>query len=213
MLYLILFAVCALAISPPSSAANFSLCLSQLSTEEVNGQQVFTAHSSETCAAVSLRFQLGFDASSTSKPMHHGLDGSWSASLSPPPGALLRWSMAAYDSAGRQLCSADGAPVVALASQAGGRPGAALPTMHWFVSNPAAARTDAGVSSTMIFFDSQDGSGFRRYANVSAHRTGSERHDPRGNLFNRGKSKGAHSLEGWSARRRAALLPPTARPL
>lgn len=193
MLYLILFAVCALAIpsssfSSPPSGANFSLCLSQLSTEELNGQQVFTArclssNSPSPCAAVSLRFQLGFDASSTtSKPMHHGLDGSWIASLSPPPGALLRWSMAAYDSAGRQLCSADGAPVVALASLSGGRPGAALPTLHWFVSNPAAARTDAGVSSSMIFFDSQDGSGFRRYANVSAHRTGASR--PRHPAYN-----------------------------
>ena len=160
-------------------------CLSEVASREENGLQLFTAHCPDA-DAVSLRYRLGFETDGHSQPMNRGVDGSWSVSLSPPTASLIRWSVATYAS-GKEKAAADGAPVVALISQAGG-PSSSVPTLHWFVKDPAAARSDAATTG-MLFFDAEDGSGLRSYQNVSVHRTGSERHDPRGSLFNKQKSK------------------------
>ena len=56
------------------------------------------------------------------------------------------------------------------------------------MADPEAARWDAAVDCE-VFFDAGDGSGLVYHRHVTTHRTGSERKDPKANLWARGKSK------------------------
>jgi hypothetical protein len=94
--------------------------------------------------------------------------------------------VAAADAAGRELASASGSPaivgVTALAAES------RLPSLHWYVADAEGARGDAPVPCE-VFFDAGDGAGLRYYGNATTHRTGSERKDPKANLWAKGKSK------------------------
>ena len=103
-----------------------------------------------------------------------------------PAGTLLRGSVSAADAGGASLGSAAAPPSVVAAAAVAAE--SRLPTLHWFVSDPEAARWDAPVPCE-VFFDAQDGSGLRYYGNVTTHRTGSERKDPKANLWGKDKSK------------------------
>jgi len=87
---------------------------------------------------------------------------------------------------GGAFASASAAPALVAPSVVNGE--SRLPTLHWFLTDPEAARWDAAVPCE-VFFDAQDGSGLVYHHHVTTHRTGSERKDPKANLWARGKSK------------------------
>jgi hypothetical protein len=102
-----------------------------------------------------------------------------------PPGALLRLNVTASASGGASA-SASAAPALVAPSVVNGE--SRLPTLHWFVADAEGARWDAAVPCE-VFFDAGDGSGLSHHRHVTTHRTGSERKDPKANLWARGKSK------------------------
>ena len=113
-------------------------------------------------------------------------DGRWTATLTGlPPGALLRLNVTASTSGGG-WASASASPTLVAPSVVNGE--SRLPTLHWFVADAEGARWDAAVACE-VFFDAGDGSGLVYHRHVTTHRTGSERKDPKANLWARGKSK------------------------
>jgi len=121
------------------------------------------------------RYRVGFDATLTTKPMGQTASGDWGVALSAgdvPPGRLLRYSIVLAVS-GHDIGGVEGEPCVMLSNSL---QGGAVPALFWYVEDPSKARGDVPTSS-IVLFDARDGSGMRYYGNVSAHRTGSERHN------------------------------------
>jgi hypothetical protein len=123
----------------------------------------------------------------TAAAAHARSGARWTATLAGlPAGALLRASASAWDAGGAALGAADAPPAVIAAAAVAAE--SRLPTLHWFVADPEAARGDAPTPSD-VFIDAGDGAGLRYHGNVTTHRTGSERKDPKANLWAKGKSK------------------------
>ncbi len=81
---------------------------------------------------------------------------------------------------------AEGPPTIVSASKLGAQ--SKLPMLFWYVSEPERARSDEPTPG-LIFFDARDGGGLRSYGNMTAHRSGSERHTGLANQWGKGKSK------------------------
>ena len=139
-----------------------------------------------TLSAVTAWYALNFETTARNATMSRGSDGRWTATLSGlAAGALLRLNVTATASGGASA-SASAAPALVAPSVVNAE--SRLPTLHWFVADAEGARWDAAVPCE-VFFDAGDGSGLIYHAHVSTHRTGSERKDPKANLWARGKSK------------------------
>ncbi len=104
-----------------------------------------------------------------------------------PSGALFRATVSAFSAAGA-LLAAGSPPAPAIVNASGIAAESRLPTLHWYVADAEAARWDAPTACE-FFFDAGDGAGLRYYGNATTHRTGSERKDPKANLWAKGKSK------------------------
>jgi len=135
------------------------------------------------------RYTLGFAETAADLALAPvtGQPGRWAAQLPPtlPAGQLLRGAVLAF-SGGAQVAALPVPDSVvnptAISSQS------QVPTLFWFVRDAAAARSDVATPGA-VFFDARDGRGLVGYGNTTAHRSGSERHEPKANMWARGKSK------------------------
>ena len=145
---------------------------------------------------LALHYRINLGGNSTYVPMTQA-GGVWTTTVhvgdgggAVTRGAMFRFSVVAYSAgnASAELARQEGVPTVVSADHVQQATGSKLPILHWFVSDPEAARGDFPVAC-MAFFDARDGAGLRWYGNMTAHRGGSERHTGLPNQWGKGKSK------------------------
>ena len=102
------------------AACAASATVSDISSYESGGQQVFKARTDDNSMSLLLRYRLNFESSMTTKPMLQSGD-SWTVSLQRtevPAGALVRYSIVMQTAGGKDRGGVEGMPVVMLAGQA-----------------------------------------------------------------------------------------------
>lgn len=178
-----------------------ALCLLALLAPCLAGARVFDVASWETPSGgvgvharadgedleVTLQYRINWDETRHEVPMTFS-SGVWSVQVPTgphcPPGALFRFTVVANSPGG--VARTEGVPTVVSASALGAK--SKLPIFWWYVSNPEAARSDTPTPG-FVLFDARDGAGLRWSNNVTAHRSGSERHNGLANQWGKGKSK------------------------